>query len=84
MNPADICEWAGSLLGIAGALLLALNLKISRYGWFVFLAANVAMIAFAILIDRRGLLLQQVTFTGTSLIGIHRAGFKFKLQHRQH
>lgn len=72
-----LCEWSGSLLGLLGAFLLATNTKASKYGWFAFLAANVAMIAFAILIDARGLLLQQVGFTATSLLGIYRVRHQF-------
>ena len=40
-----------------------------------FLAANLAMIGFAIGIGRYGLLLQQTGFMFTSLLGIYRAGF---------
>jgi hypothetical protein len=45
------------------------------YGWLAFLAANLAMIGFAIGIGRYGLLLQQTGFMFTSLLGIYRAGF---------
>lgn len=68
-------EWCGSLTSLLGAFLLATHTPISRYGWLAFLAANIAMIGFAIGIDRHGLLLQQVGFTGTTLLGIYRAGF---------
>lgn len=67
-------EWAGSLLGLLGAFLLATHSRASRYGWIAFLAANVAMIAFAFGIDRYGLLIQQAGFMGTSLLGLRRAG----------
>ncbi len=67
-------EWAGSLLGLLGAYLLATHSRMSRYGWIAFLAANVAMIAFAIGIERYGLLVQQAGFMGTSLLGLRRAG----------
>lgn len=67
-------EWAGSLLGLLGAYLLATNSRVSRYGWVAFLAANVAMITFALGIERYGLLVQQTGFMGTSLLGLHRTG----------
>lgn len=67
-------EWAGSLLGLLGAFLLATHSRASRYGWVAFLAANVAMIAFAFGIGRYGLLVQQAGFMGTSLLGLRRAG----------
>ena len=69
-----VFEWAGSLLGLLGAFLLATHSRVSRYGWVAFLGANLAMVAFAIGIDRYGLLLQQVGFTATSLLGLRRSG----------
>lgn len=71
----DFLEWAGSLSGLLGAFLLATHTGISRYGWLAFLAANLAMVGFALGIDRYGLLVQQLGFMATSLLGIHRAGF---------
>jgi hypothetical protein len=69
-------EWSGSLLGLLGAFLLATHSSVSRYGWIAFLCANVAMIAFASIIGAYGLLLQQIGFLCTSLLGIHRAWLK--------
>lgn len=69
-----VFEWAGSLLGLLGAFLLATHSRVSRYGWVAFLAANLAMVAFAVGIDRYGLLLQQAGFTATSLLGLRRSG----------
>lgn len=71
----DILEWAGSLSGLLGAFLLATHTQISRYGWIAFFAANMFTAAFAYAIDRNGLLLQQVGFIFTSLLGLYRAGF---------
>ena len=67
-------EWAGSLLGLLGSYLLATQTRMSRYGWVVFLAANVSMIMFAFGIEHYGLLVQQVGFMGSSLLGLYRAG----------
>lgn len=71
----DVLEWTGSLSGLLGAFLLATHSRVSRYGWLAFLSANVAMIAFALGIGRYGLLVQQIGFMATSLLGIYRAGF---------
>lgn len=70
----EFFEWSGSILGLLGALLLATHSKVSRYGWVAFLMANVAMICFAFGLNRHGLLVQQVGFMGTSLLGLHRVG----------
>ena len=48
-------EWTGALLGLLGAFLLATHSAISRYGWWAFLFANFAMMAFAVAIDADGL-----------------------------
>jgi hypothetical protein len=70
-------DWTGSGLGLTGAFLLATNTRVSRFGWIAFLAANFAMIAFALCVgaqgvDAHGLLLQQVGFVGTSSLGLYR------------
>ena len=71
----DWLEWIGSLSGLLGAFLLATHTRVSRYGWLAFLVANLSMGIFALDIHHYGLLLQQVGFTLTSLLGIYRAGF---------
>ena len=81
---ADYFEWLGALSGLVGAFLLATNTKASRYGWWAFLSANIFMVGLAILIDRRGLLLQQLGFTVTSLLGLYRTGFVPRLSWRRH
>jgi hypothetical protein len=65
-------EWAGAILGLMGAFLLATNSTISKFGWLAFLAANVAMIIFALRINAHGLLLQQFGFVATSCLGLYR------------
>ncbi|ART61459.1 hypothetical protein CBP36_21055 (plasmid) [Acidovorax carolinensis] len=72
-----LLEWGGSLLGLLGAFLLATHSRLSKYGWIAFLAANLAMVAFAIGIERYGLLVQQIGFTATSVLGLRRAGLLF-------
>lgn len=72
-NPLKMFEWGGSLTGLAGAAVLASNTRISKYGWWLFLLANVFMIVFAKMGRHDGLLLQQVGFTLTSVLGIVRS-----------
>lgn len=71
---AQVLEWSGALIGLAGAFLLASNTRVSRYGWVGFLLANFLMLGFGILGGHWGLLTQQVGFTATSILGIHRSG----------
>lgn len=72
-------EWIGALLGLLGAFLLATHSHVSRYGWLAFLGANVAMTAFAVTIGAYGLLLQQLGFTATTLLGLRRSGLWMRL-----
>jgi len=66
-------EWTGCTLGLLGAFLLATNTSFSRYGWIAFLLANFAVIGFANGIRARGLLVQQLGFMATSILGLCRA-----------
>lgn len=68
-------EWGGAATGLLGAFLLATHTRVSPYGWIAFLVANVLLAAFALGIERYGLLTQQLGFTATSLLGVYRAGF---------
>jgi hypothetical protein len=72
MRLYHVSEWIGTALGVSGALLLALNAPASKYGWVLFLGSNLAWIAFSAIQRHRGLLVQQLVFTGTSLLGIAR------------
>lgn len=67
-------EWAGSLFGLLGSYLVATQSRMSRYGWVAFLAANISMILFAFGVKHYGLLVQQVGFMGSSMLGLYRAG----------
>lgn len=65
-------SWIGSVTGVAGALALAVNLSWSGIGWLLFLASNLAWIAYALQQRTRSMLLMQSVFTITSLIGAYR------------
>lgn len=73
LTPIQAVEWSGSLIGLAGAALLALNTRISRWGWVAFLASNVLMLVMAASLGLRGVFLMQAGFTFTSLLGIWRS-----------
>lgn len=68
----ELIGWLGSAAGVAGALILALNEPWSGVGWNFFLASNTAWIVYAFIKNSRSLLLMQVVFTFTSLLGIYR------------
>jgi hypothetical protein len=75
MSPETLktVEWCGSILGVTGSMLVAANMSFSRWGWWFFLASNVAWIAFAHFAGTHGLLTQQLAFTASSVLGIVRS-----------
>ncbi|MDR2837756.1 MAG: hypothetical protein LBV49_04185 [Azonexus sp.] len=68
----SLLQWFGCAFGLLGALLVATNCRFSRWGFVAYLFSNAAWIAYSILIGAPGLLLQQVGFSITSLIGVWR------------
>jgi len=80
----DSLEILGSVAGLTGAFLLATNTQISRWGWVLFLVANLALIGFSIGIDRFWLLIQQIGFMATSLLGLYRTGFFVRKKNAAH
>jgi hypothetical protein len=72
MDGKTMLEWGGSLTGLLGAGLLALNASISGFGFVAFLISNLAWIGFALSIRAYGLLMMQLGFTVTSVVGIAR------------
>lgn len=77
MPLADWMQWIGAISGLAGAYVLAKNTGNSKWGWFGFLGANIFIGAFAYMIGAHALLLQQIGFTFTSLMGVWKADFIF-------
>jgi len=65
-------DWLGSILALMGAFLLATNSRFSAYGWIFFLLSNTAWIIFSIREDNAPLLLMNIGFTLTSLLGLYR------------
>lgn len=65
-------SWAGSLFGVVGAGTLALNMPWSGIGWYIFLGSNSSWIAYALFKRVPSLLLMQIAFTLTSLLGVYR------------
>lgn len=66
-------EWAGSFVGLTGAWLLASNTRLSRWGWVAFLGSNVLLVALAVGLQRWGLLVMQLGFLCSSILGIARS-----------
>ena len=65
-------KWIGTLAGIAGAILVALNLDVSGYGFLLFLASSLLWCAAGIAQRDDSLILLQATFVVINIIGIYR------------
>lgn len=72
MKTLKTVEWAGSIVGLVGAGLLASNSQLSGYGFVAFLMSNICWIYFGYRTGANGLLTMQAGFTLTSVIGIVR------------
>ena len=70
MSLTSILEWAGCASGLVGACMLALNHRLSGWGFVAFLVSNALWIAFGLLTKAPGLVAMQIGFTATSLLGI--------------
>ncbi len=70
MSLTSFLEWAGCASGLAGACMLALNHRLSGWGFVAFLVSNALWIAFGLLTKAPGLVAMQIGFTATSLLGI--------------
>lgn len=67
---AQVAQVGGSINGMAGSWLLAFNCQGSKFGWILFLLSNVFWLTFAYLLDFQWLLLQTVSFTASSALGV--------------
>ena len=65
-------KWLGSACGVAGAIMIALNLGLVIYGFALFLISSVLWSAIGWLQRETSLVVLQVAFTIINVIGIYR------------
>ena len=65
-------KWTGTLAGIGGAILIALNMDVSGYGFLLFLASSLLWCAAGVVQRDDSLILLQGTFVIINIIGIYR------------
>ena len=65
-------KWFGTALGVCGALVIALNIPISGWGFVAFLISSVSWTIAGVLMKEPSIVILQVTFTAVNLIGIYR------------
>jgi len=63
-------EWFGSMTGLAGAFLLALNISISGYAYILFLMSTTGLIIFGFRAKLKGLVTQQIGYTVLNIMGL--------------
>lgn len=62
--------WIGSLFGLIGSLLLALNMPISGLGFLAYLVSNVAWLYHGFTTRTWSMCVMQIGFTATSFLGV--------------
>ena len=68
----SIASWVGSIFGIAGALILALNLPASGFGYLFFLVSSAAWTYSSVKMKSTSLFMMQSVFTVINVIGVVR------------
>lgn len=71
MSP-QLAEWAGAVLGVLGAILVASNTRASPLGFPVYLVSNLCLVAFGVLNGHWGVVVMNTLFMATSIFGIWR------------
>lgn len=65
-------ELIGAVSGVLGAILLAINIPASGYGFALFLISSISLSLFALDQKLRYLLVMQVVFTVINMVGVYR------------
>ena len=67
-----ILEWVGSICGVLGAIILALNTQFSWLGFVFFLVSSICIACFAVKASAKGILFMQIAFIAINIVGIYR------------
>lgn len=70
--PLRTAKWLGSAAGVAGALIIAMNLGLVVHGFVLFLVSSILWSAAAWVQREASLLVLQATFTVINLLGVYR------------
>lgn len=72
MNTLAILKWTGTATGISGALLIAMNIPQSGYGFLLFLVSSLCWFTAAWRMGETSLATLQFVFIAINLLGIWR------------
>lgn len=65
-------KWAGTIAGVTGAVLVALNIGVTGYGFVLFLVASLLWGAAGVVQREPSLVVLQGAFTAINVLGIYR------------
>lgn len=63
-------QWMGCATALGGSLLLALNCRVSGWGFVLFLISNAFWLAFGFVVNAPGVVVMNLGFAVTSCMGI--------------
>lgn len=72
MPTNKVLEWLGAIFGVAGNILLAVNLPESKWAFIIFVASNMCLIAYAIRVKQWGLCSMFIMYNIITFVGIYR------------
>ena len=67
-----LAKWIGTIFGVVGAALIALNIAVSGWGFVLFLVSSVSWTVAGVMMRENSLILLNVVFTAINLLGIYR------------
>ncbi len=67
-----LLEWCGSLLAVSGAILLAINIKISPWAFVLYLMSSIILGVWGIRRKAYGIAMQNMVFMVINIVGIYR------------
>ena len=70
----ETIKWTGTALSFSGLMINAWNPKWSRWGWLIFQVSTFCWITASIWQQEWALLLKQLAFFVTTIVGLARAG----------
>ena len=65
-------KWVGCIFGSVGALLLAINISISGWGFILFLVSSIAWLLVGVREHEKSLIIMNIVFTVINIIGVAR------------
>ena len=72
MPGLSVAKWFGTVFGVAGAIMIALNLGVVAYGFALFLVSSVLCGTVALIQREPSLAVPQSVFTVVNILGLWR------------